>query len=421
MTLSEIALCRPRALCALALLALTNNVAAHLPELYGRDYVREPDAAVVPESEKQKGDALDQARQLEQLEADLSARETRRGPYAPELSDPILQLAALHASGGNPVEGLRHYEQALHLIRINNGLLHPAQLPVLRKLAELYARIGDWRSAQLAWRYAYRVHGMGQEALSEESLADALSYFAFARNAYIAPNSAGDDRLFMQAYSDNDALFERLAASDETDFATLHALGLSQLRNLYVLLGTDLSGVQGMGGAPAMGTSRMLTLQELGLGKGLEILDLLLEAAADQQPATRSHLHLRRGNWLQWNGKWRRSREDYAALFRHLAENASGEAMRAQLAVPAELPEDGALWEFLQADNIPVRAVVRASYTVSERGNASELDVEGEGDTPSGLAGRIRRMLSDSHYRPALIDGQTVEGRIENRRYRLID
>ena len=83
---------------------------------------------------------------------------------------------------------------------------------------------------------------------------------------------------------------------------------------------------------------------------------------------------------------------------------------------PALLPEDPALWRSLQGPDMPVRAVVRASYEVSETGDARELEVEAEGDASSALAGRLRRLLAESHYRPALRDGVGFSATITGRR-----
>lgn len=404
----------------LVLLA-SGSARAHLPELFGRDFVLEP-ASVVATSDVRPS-ALEMLRDIDELEAELRRREAVAGPYAADLTDPVLQLAVLQARSGNSVAALHSYEQALHVLRVNNGLLHPVQLPILREMAGLYVQIGDLRSGQLAWRYAYRVHGLGSEALSAEALEDALRYFAFARDAYIDPRMSPDHRLFLQAYQDNQELFEGALDGVDGNEEMLSVLGMSYLRNLYILLGTDLSGIQGLStsGAGSPSVNRLLSLQDLGLGKGREILGALIERALGSAPLEQARLLLARGNWLQWNGRWRGSREDYAAVFAQLDETGAAQVLRDQLATPAELPEDSALWHSLQREETPVRGVVSASYRVSERGDARDVTVEAQGEASSALAGRVSRMLADSHFRPALQAGAGVEALVVGRRYRLID
>jgi hypothetical protein len=401
----------------LAGLALLVSGAAqgHLPELFGRDYLRVADT---PAQSTAPAPAPDGEEELEKLEKELESLRGSTGAYDASLADPLLQLARLQATGRNPVAAIRYLEEALHLLRVNNGLLHPVQLPLLRLLSEVYLRIGDVTSALAASRYAYRVHGMGLEPLDETGLADSLRYFRQARDCFIDPVLRADEKLFLQAYDDNELLYDRMLANPDADYATLRSLGISHLHNLYVLLGTDVAHLGGISmGAGSPGRERMVTLQTLGFGRGLRILnELLLRAPA---APTRNHLLLERANWLQWNGKWQRARDDYIVLMAQLpAEDAT---LRSRLASPAVLPEDPALWERQLAAHIPVRAEALASYDVSERGDVSGVELQPLDNAPPARAGRLRRMLLDSHLRPALSDTGPIDGSVTARRYRLID
>jgi hypothetical protein len=259
---------------------------------------------------------------------------------------------------------------------------------------------------------------MGVEPLDETGLSDTLSYFRQARDCFIDPVLRADEKLFLQAYDDNETLYDRVRGNADEDFATLNALGISHLHNLYVLLGTDVAHLGGVTmGAGTPGRERMLTLQTLGFGRGLRILDELLLRTTDAQK--QSHLLLERANWLQWNGKWQRARDDYVMVMAKLPEDAA--TLRRRLASPAVLPEDPALWERQLAAHVPVRAEVLASYEVSKRGDVSGVELQPLEGAPTVLAGRLRRMLLDSHLRPALSDTGPVDGLVAARRYRLID
>ena len=402
------------ALLLLLLLLSTASARAHLPELFGREYVPapagEPPQAAAPAPRRDDD--------LARLEALLRRFERRDGPYGAALGDPLVQLAALQRRRGNPVAALRSYERALHVLRVNNGLLHRAQLPLLRALAEVYVDIGDLRSSQLTWRYALRVHGLGEVALYGEALEDALAYFQAVRDAYIHPAAAPDTGLLLDAFDDNQRLLEAQLDDPRDDPAALEAVVRSQLRNLYVLLGSDPSGGQLEGDPRA---ELLLRHQVLGLGRGLDLLDLLLERLAPEPGPERARLLLERGNWKQWNGRWRSARRDYAAAFAASGDDARSLALRERLARPAELPEDPQLWRSLQQPGIGRRAQLRASYRVSARGEASRIRATVEGDGSSAWAGRLRRMLADSHFRPALEAGEPVDADSGVRRYLLLD
>lgn len=424
----------------LAVCCSSGVAVAHLPEPYGRDFVPEPPGDELteapaeeapPEEPVPDGDAepaagdssaLDRARLLAELEAALKELEEVTGPYASDLSDPLTQLGELYDADGNPVEAMRRYERALHLLRVNNGLLHPAQLPIVRKLAPLYQQIGDWDSAQRAWRYAYRIHGLGQKPLTDEGIKDALAYFQYARDRFIAPGSQRDLRLFLEAYRDNRMLWESLLDKEDSDSSDLNAVGMSNLHNLYIMVGTDLSGgAMPMGDMGSASHDRMLNLQLLAVGFGLDILDELAEARAGDGIEVQARLLLERANWQQWNNKWRSAREDYLRLHALLTSAPGLQELKEYLALPNLLPEDPRLWEVLQGPQIPTRGVVSASYTVSVKGTASEIETRVIGVEGSTLGGRLRKLLSASHYRPALFDGAVQVGRVVDRHYRLID
>ncbi|MFT7289490.1 MAG: tetratricopeptide (TPR) repeat protein [Halieaceae bacterium] len=423
------------AVCALLFVLLpcvTMPAYGHLPELFGRRYVPEPDAPAAVQPGPPEDRAADRAL-ADSLESALRESEAEQDVYSLGLSDPLAELGLLYARLGNHPAALGKLRRALHLQRINEGLLHPSQLPILRALADSSAAIGDRQSEQLTWRYILRIHAMGRAALSEDALRDSLEYFRRARDNYIDPRGRAVDRLFSQAFHDNQEMLKAQLASSTLNYGRLEAVALSQLYNLYVLLGTDLSSdLSGDAGTAAHDLMRRT--QMLAYGKGLDILEVLRERAGQEAVPVRAVLSLRLGNWHQWNGKWQSACEAYAQAWAldDPSVNASAQPtaaqgqstaglLRARIAEPAVLPEDPALWQSLQAVDVPVRAVISAEYRVSRRGDVSRLKVSPEGEGSSAFAGRISRMLRDSHLRPAVVDGACTELTVRGRRYRLLD
>jgi hypothetical protein len=406
-----------RLLGALLTLLLPACAQAHLPELFGRDYVLAPvgqAAAPAPVSGSSPAD-------IARLEAAVTRLRDSHGPYDAAITDPLTQLATLRARGRNPVAALRDLEEAIHLLRVNNGLLHPVQLPLLRQLSEVYARIGDVSSSVLALRYGYRIHGMGDRPLDDEGLADSLAYFRAVRNRFIDPVNPISDTLFVQGYDDNESLYQRLRDDGSVDPEVLRAVALSQLHNLYILLGTDLTQAEGIFVGNDARRERLITMQNLALGKGLEIVDVLMEATDEGDAMLRAQLILERANWLQWNGKWRRARNEYRALMAELPDSPEGAALRERLASPAVLPEDSALWDYLQRPEIPVRLVANASFRVSARGEAKRVEIEAIDETQQDMGALLRRMLKDSHFRPALAPDGPTDAFASPQRYLVID
>ncbi|MFT4768127.1 MAG: tetratricopeptide (TPR) repeat protein [Glaciecola sp.] len=402
------------------LLFVTVSAQAHLPEYFGRKYVlvsvESTPAPVACEGNRQlmRGEA-------NSLRDELDSALLDSGAYNPKLADPIGELGKLYSSLCNHPASLDAYRKALQIVRVNDGLMTPAQIPYLKALADSYQAIGDFESAQQSMRSVFRIHDMGQGELDAAALRDSLAYFSRARAIFIDPRSRGKMNLFFEAYNDNEHMLETQLQRDDLNYAAREALSLSHLRNLYLLLGTDfvlMSGISGDATNPAvdfMQRSQMLTY-----GKGRKLLEELIESSESQPAATRALLYFRLGNWQQWNAKWGQACDTYALAW-DLTGEEDGAALRKQMSLAAELPEDSALWTSLIDAGIPVKVVINADFRVSARGDISRVDATVEDDGSSGLAGRVGRWLRDSHARPAIIDGACVESELRGRRYRLLD
>jgi hypothetical protein len=416
-----------RALLPLLLLAgcLAVPADAHLPEYFGRRFVLEPPVPTAPAPESCGGSPEEREAlrgQVAAMDRELEARTRTLGAYSPLLADPSGELAELHARLCNHPAALDALRRAIQALRVNDGLLSEAQIPYLRAMARSYAAIGDYESAQRSLRYGFRVHNLGRGPLSPAALRDSLAYFERAREILLDPRSPRDLDLYFEAYEDNRAMYEaqwaRFEAGEGPSYAVMKAIALSHLSNLYMILGTDLD-AYGMSAVEAAtsGTQFLQRSQLLTYSRGRKVLEGLLDAPQAAEGVERAGLLLRLGNWQQWNGKWQSSCDSYEASWA-AATGADGAALRARLAEPAELPEEPELWRFLQGPDIPVRAVVEASFSVNARGDITRVNGKTVGE---GSGGRILRWLRDSHARPAIRDGACVSAELAGRRYRLVD
>ena len=401
---------------SLALL-LPSSAFAHLPEFFGREYVLVRDGEPPPEPCGGDRDAL--RAEIEEQKELLESQPAEDGAYDVTLADPQGELAGLYAQLCNHPAALKQLREALQRLRISDGLLAPSQLPILRAMADSYLAIGDVESAQLTLRSTLRVHGMAVGSLSAEGLRDSLAYFRLARNIFIDPRWSRDVGLFFQAFQDNDEAWDR-QLERKTAYEVLRGLGLSHLRNYYILMGTNLS--SGVVGSEAGGGAWdfLYRAQLLSYRQGIDILEVLATTAEEFAPQHVAEYQFRLGNWHMWNGKYRSACEAYSLAW-SLATPPAGDALREQMAQPAELPEDEQLWDALQSPEIPERAVIEASFSVSRRGDVSGMDANAVGDGSEALAGRLGRWLRDSHMRPAIVNGECVAGELKGRRYRLLD
>ena len=140
------------ALLLLVLAFYTHYSHAHLPELFGREYIRfetpgNPSQAPCGQGEQLTPSIEDES----QYENELRDVEISGGPYATGLSDPYIGLGYHYLKRGNAENSLKAYRHALHLVRINDGLYSTRQVPILRKIMEIYQRQGDTEALNHAY------------------------------------------------------------------------------------------------------------------------------------------------------------------------------------------------------------------------------------------------------------------------------
>jgi len=91
------------------------------------------------------------------LEARIEELESGAHRYAPELVRPLTLLGDAQAAQGRLDEALDSYQRALHLNRVNAGLVSPEQVEIVYREAEVLKRAGNYEAANDREEYAYFV------------------------------------------------------------------------------------------------------------------------------------------------------------------------------------------------------------------------------------------------------------------------
>jgi hypothetical protein len=123
---------------------------------------------------------------LEQIEAQIEAgeyeipkywlgqkiREIEKSSHRfdPALVRPITLLGDIQVLEGDYVGALENYGRAVHLERVNSGLVSASQLEIVYREAEVYRTLGDFETANEREEYAYHVLQRAYDPYSEEIL-----------------------------------------------------------------------------------------------------------------------------------------------------------------------------------------------------------------------------------------------------------
>jgi tetratricopeptide (TPR) repeat protein len=102
-------------------------------------------------------DAAPAAGTARYLEA-VRAIEDEHGAYSAELSQHLLSLGLAYQQAGRHSEAVETLNRAAHVTRVNEGLYATADLPILERLIESYAALGDWEQVDKGYNQLFRIH-----------------------------------------------------------------------------------------------------------------------------------------------------------------------------------------------------------------------------------------------------------------------
>lgn len=391
---------------------------AHLPAAYGREFVRaEGQSVPVRNKPGESGsNPLHAGEESRVYREALREGELGRGPYAATLTEPLVSLARLRGEQGEDEEALRLYERAIYVERINSGFESEALVPLLEAQMAIYGEHGDVAGLDRVHRQLFRVAGSGAPPYTAGRLQAAYRYLGWQREVLQQlPGEAVGGRL-LDLLDTNQRLLEGYLASPDPDPDTHRQLLMNQLFNLYLLRGmepvSEVSEVVVKSGAER---NLLDSWQRRAVSHGARILEDYIERWPGLPPLWLASIRLELGDWYQWNDQRRSALEAYQAVSSTLM--ATAEAQRpGWLDEPAELPANGALGKIIPPEQED--AAVTLQYWVSGSGQARKVTlVSGPEDTGS----RVRRLLRETHFRPAIHGGEAVDSGELVRSYWLIE
>jgi len=363
----------------------------------------------------------------------VAEREITGGPYADALAEPLAALALAYRNAGELEEAERLYRRALHIVRVNDGLYSERQVPILRELLDTYRISGDMQTLDERYEYFFRLYGKGQPPYTDIRLRAALEYLRWQREALRLKLGGEDPRRLMGLYELNAELLQAVAQDLEADPILYRNLALGQLRNLYLIQDAIKSDAEKTGSLQTkpilasewtekdIGQYRLETIQRGALHRGTSLLENLIVRAGDAPVEQRARLQLELADWYQWNNKERLAGEGYSEVIRLLVESGNEATLQEWLDQPVELPDNGAFWQPQVLQDGQRRIVIQASYDVSERGRANNIETRAPTEEDSSIARRLKRKLSGIRFRPRYRDGQAQPATRLARDYELID
>lgn len=417
-------------LCLLPLLSAAPATGADTGAAYGRDFVR--DGAVWPEEAGPPLTVLPAAPTKEtrdQLRQRVAELEIVDGPYSASIAEPLSDLARALEASGLETEAKALRDRALHLLRVNEGLYSPLQVPLLRDQLDADRRRDDYEALDNRYSYYHRLFGKGTPPYTELRLGATLEYFRWQREALRREIDDGPISRLFHLVRESDEWLRRAADPEAPAHAdVLVAAALNQLRNNYLLADLITPRVQidprGTMRAPPQNDvldydpkRERLEMQRRGQRRRVDAMlrDLLNEV----HTATDFHhaLLLReRADWALWWGSVSTARELYLASWERLLRSGQRELAEEWYGRPRPLPDNGVFNE----PGREIEAYVDLQISVDARGVARGRILGDESQLPRSARG-VPRKIRDVRFRPALVDGKPQPADIERWRFAVYD
>ncbi len=383
------------------------------------------------------------------LEAALKLQEQKGNAYDKSLTEILLDLGTAYQYNGDFALALQSFQRANQIIRVNNGLFSLDQAPLLRRMINSTVALGDLTATDAEQEYLYYLHTKAYDRQSLE-LVPALQEFAAwhvrASRIYLPQLAAGKSG----TAAANQTTGFRFADSLQDQF-DLRFRRLQQAQQLFqqiidILLAHGRTLDPGLAQAEfALATSNFLmtrqlvtynqthgfknqnsnTFPEIDLhiyrssytdGRtALERRVKYLEESASTTPADLAHARLDLVDWLVATGSsadfrtlLETARQDYAAAGASSAEIENLFNPVLPVSVPAfEItPWTRASLGIASDIAIEYRGYIDVDASVNENGDAlAPAILDRTAGTPPEVADNLLQSISDSKFRPRILNG----------------
>jgi tetratricopeptide (TPR) repeat protein len=322
---------------------------------------------------------------------------------------PLTLLGDAYVGKGEFVTALEHYQRAIHLSRVNDGLNSPTQVEIVYREAHALKALGEFRQANDREEYAYHVLTRAHDP-TDEKLLPGIYHLAqwYERTSNVFAARA----LYQHAVT-------IISANEKLDtpeaIPAFQGLASSyRMERFPSFLRTDMepagaSGVMANTGGTG-GVQQQLSVNNFPAGEAA--LQRIVRIRQAQQPFDQLALAeavLELADWYTLFDKPQRSVPLYAHAW-ELLEGIEGYDVASRFAQPEllyfptpENPSAPAAVDRGAADT----GYVEVAFDVTDTGHVRSLNTVGS--LPDGLMDfRVRKSLRVARYRPMLVDGVPV-------------
>ncbi len=395
-----------------------------------------PEGPLLP-AEMASSDAQQRVRVMRNYEGNIAAIERDGGAWDRLLTEELSALGALQQQEGAHTQAIDTLGRAMHINRINEGLHTLGQVPLVERIIDSYAALGDWSNVDLYQNYLYFVqqkaygsedprlipvlHRLGEWNIEAFNLGFGDPLGGRLSTAQLLFNAA--TRMVGMHFGRNDERYVSYLRSvaQSAYLVSLHPDYMSEINRPDYMNSQEMLRHQ-------LNESR--SPEPRGYAAGVAALQEVADIHREQgdQPYLLAEALANQADWQLLFDRYRNAEELYAEAWQILAETENSEELLAELfgqvrPIPtfAELPTnlmlgsaDSQERNTLHYDYADVR------FDVNQNGAPRSVEVlTEETEENARQLSRLRREVLRSVFRPLIIDGQieSSEGHVFRYRY----
>lgn len=365
---------------------------------------------------------LDATAPPEVLLQQLWLTEGQVGAYSMELVPGLRNLGASLFADGQYPDAIDTFGRAVHLLRVNEGLYTLSQTGMVEQIIESHIEMGNYIAADDKQEYLFRIQRENFSPNDPAMVQAVEKYADWHRTAYLGQlDKYRFPRIvkLLDLYKESAGAVE--AATGELSRGMLPYLE-GKLRTEYLLSiypGEREESLQVEAGQrddlelPDITRLRFWRYQDNNYVNGVRTIRKMreiLELDETQRPQEIADMTVKLGDWYLWYRRYALAIRSYEEAWAIMAEEPAGsEWLRANFAVPRELPTEVVFQPGLMPLRLYNDAEVHARFQVSRHGEAKNIEIlspSSESNQPAVTRGF--KYLRDMRFRPRLKDGEVV-------------
>lgn len=363
---------------------------------------------------QQEQEPREKAAPIQRYMESVSELEAEGGAWAPALQQELFGLGLAYQRDGRHAEAVTTLNRAEHLTRINEGLYSSSDLPILERLIESHAALGDWEKVQNRYRQVFLIHQRNYGENDERLLPVLYRLSAWHIRAYLDAIGGEPAQHLLTARNFYDSAITIIETNSGTqDRRIADTLRRRALIDYYVASSMPVIHESfGFGAEPADEAAiqaRIANSFAAGRDALRRVVDLR-DADVQSNELERSEALAELADWHQLFARRQSALRLYQQAWAQ-GERSGGEAAQVRDAVfgrPLPLPQLPADFDSVPGSRADT-AWIKIRFVVNENGRATDVQVvESSPPATDRNISRLRKRVLSTAFRPRFESGQPV-------------